>query len=378
MSKRILITSTDLMMIQFLVPYVRHLSENGFEVEIACSQVGGRMDEVRSALGACVKDIHVVRLVRSPVSPRNLLGFGDMIKMIQPGKYDIIWTNEPVMGVVTRLAARKARKAGTKVLYMVHGFHFFAGAGKLNWMLYYPVERLCSHACDAIVTMNEEDYRRAGEFRAAKVYKIQGVGVDNSKFQAVKDMTDEMRQTKRRELGIPDGSYFLLSVGELSKRKNHAVVLRALARLGDSDLHFAICGKGDQQPRLEQLARELGIEDRVHFLGYRKDIPQVCKAADCFVFSTLQEGLPFALMEAMEAGLPVIASRVRGNTDLIVEGKGGLLCDPRSPEDYAGAIEKIRTMDVNEMIAFNRTRVVEFDKDHAKQNVQSVLMDILN
>ena len=121
MSKRLLITSTDLMMVQFLIPHVIYLSENGFEVEIACSDVGGRMDEIREKLKGVVKDIHIVRLVRSPASPTNFKGYGDMKKVINRGNYDVIWTNEPVMGVVTRLAARKARKNGTKVIYMVHG-----------------------------------------------------------------------------------------------------------------------------------------------------------------------------------------------------------------------------------------------------------------
>ena len=133
-----MITSTDLMMIQFLVPHVICLSRNGFEVEIACSEVGGRMAEIREKTAGYVKAVHEVRLVRSPASLKNFQGYGDMKKVIRNGGYDVIWTNEPVMGVVTRLAARQARKHGTKVVYMVHGFHFFKGASKLNWMLYYP------------------------------------------------------------------------------------------------------------------------------------------------------------------------------------------------------------------------------------------------
>lgn len=121
MSKKILITSTDLMMIQFLVPHVIHLVENGWRVEIACSDVGGRMDEIREKLKGYVERIHVVRLERSPASPKNLLGYKDMRKVINTGRYDIVWTNEPVMGVVTRLAARKARKKGTKIFYDDHG-----------------------------------------------------------------------------------------------------------------------------------------------------------------------------------------------------------------------------------------------------------------
>lgn len=126
--KRILITSTELMMIQFLAPHVKYLAANGYQIEVACSNVAGRIDEVRKALDGVVKAFHTVRLERNPASLTNLKGYGDMKKIIRPGKYDAIWTNEPVMGVVTRLAARHARKTGTKVLYMCHGFHFYKGA----------------------------------------------------------------------------------------------------------------------------------------------------------------------------------------------------------------------------------------------------------
>ena len=136
MAKRILVTSTDLMMVQFLVPHVINLSENGFHVEIACSNVGGRVEEIRSKLKNYVKKIHIVRLKRSPLAPVNFLGYQDMKRIINCGHFDLIWTNEPVMGVVTRLAARTARKNGTKVMYMTHGFHFFKGAPRKNWLIF--------------------------------------------------------------------------------------------------------------------------------------------------------------------------------------------------------------------------------------------------
>ena len=180
--KKLLITSTDMMMIQFLIPHVKYLSENGFCVEIACSVVGDRLEDVRKALEDVSCVIHTVRLERSPASPRYLLGYGDMKRLLQENRYDIIWTIEPVMGVVTRLAARKARKTGTKVVYMCHGFHFYKGASLANWLIFYPVERVMSRLCDAIVTMNQEDYARAQSFKAKAVYKIPGVGVDTRRF----------------------------------------------------------------------------------------------------------------------------------------------------------------------------------------------------
>ena len=136
MKKRLLITSTELMMIQFLAPHVKYLSENGFKVDLACSNVGGRIDEVFTMLKGYTKNIFEVKLQRSPIAPSNKTGYKQLKQIFTEHQYDIVWTNEPVMGVATRLAAKKARKQGTKVLYMCHGFHCFKGAPKLNWLIF--------------------------------------------------------------------------------------------------------------------------------------------------------------------------------------------------------------------------------------------------
>ena len=372
--KKLLITSTDLMMIQFLVPHVRYLSENGYAVEIACSVVGDRIEDVRRALEGTVRAIHTVRLERSPVSPRNISGYRDMKRLLEENTYDIIWTNEPVMGVVTRLAARKARKKGTKLVYMCHGFHFYKGASLAHWLLFYPVERLLAHICDAIVTMNQEDYARAQSFKATAVYKIPGVGVDTSRFSI--EGTREQRLEKRRQLGLPEDAYVVLTVGELTKRKNQKVILDALAQLNDPIVHYVLCGRGDQREALEQQAKTLGIADRVHFLGYRLDVPEIYRTADCFAFSSIHEGLPFALMEAMASGLPIVASRIRGNVDLIDDGIGGILCDVHSSEQFLAALSKLRTADRETMAAHNREKLRTFDIEYVKNILSSVLNEV--
>lgn len=174
MAESILITCTDSMMKQFLEPHARYLAENGYEVEIACSEVLNRMDEVRQDLGDTVKKIHLLHLKRSPLSLSNIRGYREVKKIISSGKYSLIWTNEPVMGVMTRLAARKARKRGTKVLYMVHGFHFYNGAPLPNWLLFCPVERLMASRTDCICTINREDYARAQRMRTSKAAYVHG------------------------------------------------------------------------------------------------------------------------------------------------------------------------------------------------------------
>lgn len=331
--KRLLLTCTDLMAIQFLVPHVRYLSEHGFSVELACSDVGGRMDELRAALDG-VAPIHTVRLVRSPFSPANRKGYADLKQIIDASQWDVIWTNEPVMGVMTRLAAKAARKRGTKVVYMVHGFHFYKGAPLLNWLLYYPVEKACSRLCDMIITINQEDYERAGTFHAKRVERIDGIGLDVKRFTTCR--ID--RREKRRELDIPDDAFFVVSVGELKSHKNHQVMLRALAKANETQIYYGICGQGELLDSLQKLAVELGIDKRVKFFGYRRDISEILHAADLFAFPSRRDGLGLAALEAMASGLPLLTSRIRGVSDYVTDNVTGFSFQPDDADGFAAGL----------------------------------------
>lgn len=337
MGKRILITSTDLMMVQFLIPHVENLAENGFEVEIACSEVGGRMDEIRKKLEGVVEAVHVVRLVRSPVSLGNFRGYGDMKRVIESGHYDIIWTNEPVMGVVTRLAAQKARKNGTKVLYMVHGFHFHNGGPKFDWAVYYPIERLMASKADLICTINKEDYGRAKRFNVKRVEYIHGIGMNTDRLRLARGETDI-----RTELGLDKKAFVVLSIGELNTNKNQKTIIQAIAKLEAPDIHYILCGKGDQLENLQGMAKTYGIQDKVHFLGYRKDVVDICSQADVYVMPSRREGLGIAALEAMYCGMPLVTSNVQGLVDIVEDGRSGYICDPDDVEGFARSILKIK------------------------------------
>lgn len=355
MAKRILVTSTDLMMIQFLVPHVINLVENGFEVEIACSDVGGRMDEVREKLNTYVKAIHVVRLVRSPASPTNLKGYQDMKKVINNGHYDIIWTNEPVMGVVTRLAARKARKNGTKVVYMVHGFHFYKGAPKKYWVMFYPVEKFARYFCDSVVTVNREDFERAKKMGLPNVRYIHGIGINTARLTS-----GENQNNIREELGLPKDAFLVLSVGELSKNKNQKTIISAVAQLSDPDIHYILCGKGNQLENLQNQVSKLNIVDRVHFLGYRADVVDICSQSDVYVMPSHREGLPVASLEAMYCGLPLVTSNIRGLVDVMEDGVSGYLCDPDDDVAFAHGIAKLKlNPEMRKSMAERNKRVVK-------------------
>lgn len=368
MAKRILITSTDLMMVQFLLPHIENLHNNGFIVDIACSDVGGRIDEIQERTNGIVNRFHIVRTVRSPFSLKNIKGYMDIKKIINENDYDYIWTNEPVIGITTRLAAsQKRRRKQLKVIYMVHGFHFYKGASIVNWVLFYSAEWLASFLTDLLVTINLEDYSRAKKLHAKKVEYIHGIGINTDRLSKT-DRTDI-----RKELGLNYDDFLVLSVGELNSNKNQKTIIKALAGTGDKSIHYLLCGKGDERENLEKLALKLNISERVHFLGYRRDVVDICTNVDVFAMPSFREGLPVATLEAMYCGLPIINSNIRGLVDITENEQSGFVCAPDDIEAFTNAIVGIKN---NQSL---RKTAIENNKEKVKPYlIENVKQEVLN
>ena len=334
---KILLTATNAMIFHFLVPHIEKLLEMGHYVEIASTALEGYDDLLRNRIKKKPVKISYIRLNRSPFSLSNYKGIIDLKRIIDNDSFDLIWTNEPVMSIATRLAARSARKKGTKVVYMVHGFHFFDGSSKGSWLIFYPIERIMAKFADYLITINKEDFNRGKSFGFKDVFYVHGVGLDTKRFREA----SVDRSLKRKEIGIPNNVIMLLSVGELGTRKNHEVVIRALGELKDKDIHYAICGEGVLEDYLKNLCKELGIAENVHFLGYHRDIPEICKAADIYVFPSQREGLGIGALEGMASGLPLISSYVNGIRDYTEDGVTGYTIQPHNIEGYVMAIRKL-------------------------------------
>lgn len=326
MKKRILITCTDLMLHQFLLPHVQYLRRQGWDVELACSEVGGKLETIRAALPGI--PLYPVRLRRSPLWVGNFLGFFDLKRRITEGNYHIIWTNEPVMGVITRLAARKS---SGKVLYLCHGFHFYRGSSLLNWLLLYPVEYVLSRWTDLLVTINREDAAAAARMGAKRTAYIHGIGLDTARL-------DGPASNIREALELEKDDFLVLSVGELNKNKDHRTALRAIASLQDPHIHYAICGRGPLLAALKTQAEEMGIGDQVHFLGYRRDLAGIYASADLLLHPSRREGLGLAALEGKYCGLPLVASEIRGIRDFA--GDTDTLVKPGDAFGFAQAIRE--------------------------------------
>lgn len=320
---------------QFHIPFLKMCKDAGWETAVAARNDYDNADDCSIPFCDTYYDIP---FERSPLKLKNLTAYRELKKVITEGEFDMIHCHTPVGAMLTRLAARGVRKKGTKVIYTAHGFHFFKGAPLLNWLVYYPVERFLARWTDVLITINKEDYHRAQKFKAGKVVYVPGVGVDTQKF--AEPITEDQRHRIRAEIGIPDDAVLLLSVGELNRNKNHSLVIRALAHLENKNVHYCIVGEGEFREHLTGLSQELGVSERVHLLGYRSDVHMLYKSSDFFCFPSLREGLPVALMEAMASGLPCVASRIRGNADLLDEASG-LLFDPHSVTECKTRIESL-------------------------------------
>lgn len=316
-----------------------------------------------------IKALHI-DLDRNPIGKSNKKAYDELCKIIKRGGYDVIHCNTPTGGVLGRLCAHKINKerakAGQKsiyVIYQAHGFHFWKGAPKKNWLVFYPVEKFLATLTNMLVTINQEDYQAAKSFKLAnygnqkgRLILHPGVGVNIADFRDV----DIDRDKKRTELGIRPDQVLFLSVGELIERKNHKILFKAIEKLNDPRAVLLIAGDGELKDQLQDEINSMGLEGRAKLLGYRSDVKELLKAADCFVFPSYQEGLPGALMEAMASGLPCIASRIRGNTDALQDS--GFMFDS---DDVDGLVELMMVMfDKSSREAegrLNEERVKRFD-----------------
>ncbi len=335
----------------FHLPYMRWFQEQGYEVHVCA-----RNDTEESApqVPFCHRYLDMP-FERSPLHPGNLKVYHELKRLMEQENYALIHCHTPVGGMMGRLCARKSRKQGSRVLYTVHGFHFFRGAPLSHWLLFYPAERFLARYTDLLITINGEDAARARKFPAKRVELLKGVGIDLGRFETAVD-----RAAVRESIGVPKDVPVVICVGEHIPRKNHETVLRAVAKREGVWLLF--CGVGELTEPLTALCQELGISQRVRFLGFRKDVPELLKASDAFVFPSFQEGLPVSLMEAMAAGLPCAVSRVRGNADLIGQGQGGFLREPKDVEGFAEDLGKMLESESlrAEMGARNRREIVAY------------------
>lgn len=362
------VTTIGLTMI-FFKDLIKELIDDGHTVDIACNETAYKVDESYHKMGC---KIYPIDCSRSPLSSGNLKAIKQLKKIVIEGRYDIVHCHTPIAGACTRLACMNLRKNGVKVFYTAHGFHFYKGAPLKNWLIFYPIEKFCSRLTDTLITINSEDYELAKKKMKAKhIEYVPGVGVDVDKYKnAVVD-----KSSKRRELGIPEDAFLLLSVGELNENKNHQIVVHALAQLNNTDIHYLIVGEGPLHDDLVKLSFDLGVSRQVHAVGFRNDVEKLYKIADVNVFPSIREGLPLAAIEGMVSGLPLVCSDNRGTREFAEDGVNAIVC--RTIDDYKDAILRL-CADQNfalELTRNGKIRAQQFSTNDINQLMKKVYFD---
>lgn len=329
---KVLFTSHTANFVKFNIPYMKWFKEQGWEVHYAS------MDEEN--IPNCDKHFKI-HFNRSPFSLNNIVAYFELKRIIKHEKYDIIHCHTPMGGVVTRLAARNMRKQGVKILYTAHGFHFYKGAPLKNWLLYYPVEKILAKYTDCLIVLNSEDYILANkEFTSNQIELLNGVGVDLNHFNLAKN---EEYIRLREQYGYKKDDFILIYVAEFIKRKNHKLIINILKKLKQKipELKVLFIGRGELLNECQQLVQDNNVKDIVSFLGYRNDVNNLYKISNLLISSSIQEGLPVNIIEGMACGLPIICAKIRGQTDIIKQGRNGLLFSCNNKDELYNAILKI-------------------------------------
>ena len=364
MKKVLMLASVASMINQFNMPNIHLLQEMGCEVHVACNFKEGstcsdeKVLEIKRDLEELGIPYYQIDFSRNVFRlDRAVKAYFQTVHLLKQQRFDFIHCHSPIGGMIGRLAGHAA---GTKVMYTAHGFHFFKGAPKRYWMFIYPIEKFFSKYTDMLLTINQEDYHRAlAKFHAKRTEYIPGVGIDVAKLQSVSVDVEE----KRKELGIPEDAFLVLSVGEVNDNKNHETVIKAFAKAEIPNSFYLICGKGAKTEELKELCKKLGVEEQVKFLGFRSDAKQICNCADVFAFPSKREGLGLSALEAMAAGIPLLTSNVHGINDYSINGKSGYNCAPLDVEGFAKAMRKLYEMpkEREQMGRRNKEQVWRFD-----------------
>ena len=433
MKKALLVTRVSGFIPQHEMNNVKILQEMGYEVHYATNLnivVYGKDNSRLEGTGIIT---HQIDFQKSPFSRNVSIAYHQLVQLMLAESFDLVHCHMPLSAVVTRLAAQKVRKQTGRnipVLYTAHGLHFYTGAPLRNW-IYYPIERYLAKYTDRLILINQEDYQRGLRFPIrGKVEYVPGVGIPLDGYQPVKlrgskeeddsidlqlqDGSGKKEVIPKRELAeksleslkkgeaeatvaVPERptlekligrkllaeTKVLVTIGELSRRKNHRLAVEMMEELKDLDLILLIGGDGAEHAYLQKQIVEKGLENRVFMPGYVQDVKQVLTEADCYIFPSYQEGLPVAIMEAMAAGLPVVAAKIRGVTDLIEHGQGGYLVSGFDPADFAVKVRRMFTEKYGksavprnkrrfQMGQWNQERIKQFSREVVDQRMREI------
>lgn len=288
------------------IPYLKMFKNNNYDVHVATNtNLNIEYSDKKINLG----------LTRNPISLKNINALIKLRKLVKKEKYDIISCHTPVGGVLGRLCIIK-QKLNTKVFYTAHGFHFYKGSNLINWLIYYPIEKYLSKYSTCIITVNEEDFKLASNKFKCDIYKINGIGYDENRLNININKKDLINKYHLK-------NYYIVSyIAEISKRKNQIKLIKKLNKINLENNKIKVLLIGDSIiPKVNKYIKN----DNIIYIDFINDVGNYINISDLIISSSLQEGLPLSILEAMHFNKNIIALNIRGNVDLLSNYKKGIL-----------------------------------------------------
>lgn len=362
--KKILFCASTLSHIKnFHLPYIEEMSKKGWKVDVVANQKI-EIDHVNKSIELSFK--------KQIFSISNMKDIIKIRKIIKQERYDVISVHTTLAAAVIRLSTFFLPNS-PKIIYTCHGYLFEKNKFIKNLFLL-GIEKLCALKTDILVVMNKEDLNIGKKYKLYKldIKFINGMGINKNRFQCV---SDEEKNKLKVERGFTKEDKLFIYVAEFSKRKNHNLLIRAFKNIESKipNAKLLLVGNGDLIDLMKGLVKKLDLEEKVIFLGYVNNISELYKMCDICVSSSLIEGLPFNVMEAMASGLPVIASNIKGHKELVENDENGYLYNLECIEELQNQMLLLYT-DPKKMKEFGKrglNKIKEFDIDKVlEENIE--------
>ncbi|TQR21230.1 glycosyltransferase family 4 protein [Psychrobacillus vulpis] len=302
-------------LIAFHIPYIQYFQSQGYNVWAA-----GTGEKDRAILEDLMVKCVDIPFSRNPLSVQNVDAYNQLKKVFSKQTFELVHVHTPVASLLTRAAFRKSQHG--KIIYTAHGFHFFSGAPKQNWLIYYTAEKMAARWTDHLITINKEDYKNGLRFgiKESDISLVHGVGVE-----PVKNISSD-KKTLKQLLGLSTNAIVISYVAEINRNKNHQFLLSNWKRIKEQSPQAALLliGDGEHRDEIEKYVQEHSLED-IQVLGFRNDVAELLGITDIVSLLSHREGLPKSIMEAMVASIPCVVSDTRGLRDLITSGESGFV-----------------------------------------------------
>lgn len=314
---------------------MKFLQKKGYEVHAAASPARGQKAVLENKGIVCWE----VDFPRRPISYKIVKAKKQIQRILEQEQFKGVHVHTPIPSFLTRFCLRK--REVTKVLYTVHGYHFYKGSKILNWLIFFPIEKIASKWTDGKIVINKEDLdtaqKKLGFEFGENLFFVDGVGIELNEFQNF-----EKKNYFKLKRGLREKDLVVVCIAEFTKNKNHQFLLDVWEKVNQKvkNAHLFLIGDGFLKKALQNkvFAKEL---KNVHFLGYRQDIAEILKETDVVVLTSLREGLPRNIMEAMATKTPVIAFNIRGCKDLVYHNKTGFLVEKQNKKDFEEKLTRL-------------------------------------